>query len=174
MADKVRPGDDPSLELPSFKLPGKKRPAADSDPTPSRRPRRPAVRLPQLTGLFPALVTGAVVGGLTVLFVWLATSACGAVRGTSSCGGGPGLVILVATMLLLAYLGGWMLRSFGVAEPGSTSFLGVGVMAVVLLAFFSGVLDEVWMVAVVPLVAIAAYILSWWVTAQVAGESTPG
>ena len=41
-------------------------------------------------------------GLLAVASVWLSATACEAARGTSSCGGGPGLVILVATVLLYA------------------------------------------------------------------------
>lgn len=150
-------------------------PVAEPSPQPERvrRPARDAVRLPALPGIVAALVTGAVVGILAVASVWLSTTACEAVRGTGSCGGGPGLVILVATLLLLAYLGGWMLRGFGVAEAGSTSFLGLGSAVVVLLALFSQSFDEVWMVVVAPVVTVAGYALAWWVTSQIAQEEQP-
>lgn len=109
-------------------------------------------------------------GVLVVATVWLSAGGCEAVRGTSSCGGGPGLVILVAMLVLLAYLGGWLLRQLGVPEAGSTSFLGLGTAVVVLLAFFSGSFDEVWMVVVAPLVTMAGFALAWWVTHQLAQD----
>ncbi|QBX55169.1 hypothetical protein EXE58_06680 [Nocardioides seonyuensis] len=150
--------------------PAAPRPGPEPRPEPVRRPARDVVRLPQLPGIAAALVTGAVVGLLAVASVWLSATACEAARGTSSCGGGPGLVILVATVLLLAYLGGWMLRGFGLLEAGSTSFLGLGTAVVVLLAFFSQSFDEVWMVVVAPVVTMAGYTLAWWVTHQLATD----
>ena len=113
------------------------------------------------------MVTGAVVGGLGVLLTWAASAGCEAVRGTSSCGGGPGLAVLVAVLGLLAYVGGWLLRALGVPDAGSTSLLAVGVTAVLVLVFLADALFEWWMAVALPLVAAAAYALSWWVTTRV-------
>ena len=76
----------------------------DDVPGPAREPRR----LP-LSGLAAAAATGVAVGVLAVVLSWLATSACEAVRGTSSCGGGPGFLILLVVLALLAVAGAWLL-----------------------------------------------------------------
>ena len=58
---------------------------------------------------------------------------CEAVRGTSSCGGGPGFTLLVATFAVCVLLGSALLRTFLIPDPGSSSFLAVGLVAVVAL-----------------------------------------
>ena len=135
-----------------------------------KRERRP-VRLPALPGLTAALVTGLVVGLVGVLATFASLRLCEVVKGTPSCGG-PGLFVLVAIVIALVYLGGWLLRGFGVDDPGSTSFLAVGLTAVVVMLFLVDVLFAWWMVIAVPLVAMAAYALSWWVTTSAAGVDT--
>ena len=189
--------DAPSLEMPSFSLRRRKEapekdetpdsapePALDAQPTTAvpaveaheetyaepeeavhLEPRRR--RELHLAGLPAAAVTGVVIGGLAVLLAWLATTSCEAVRGTSSCGRGPGLLILVAVLVLLAYAGSCLLRLFGVPETGSTSILAVGIMAVLVMVFLLGSTDEWWMVIAIPVVTVIAYCASWWVTTSV-------
>ena len=145
----------------------------DVDPAPARPratrqlPALPTLPgLPALTGVAAALATGAVVGALGVLLVWLAARGCEAARGTASCGDGPGFLVLAAVLVVLAYLGGVLLRSFGVPDAGSTSLLAVGVMAVLVLVLFTDSLFEWWMALAVPVVSAAAYALSWWVSTR--------
>ena len=134
----------------------------EAEPTPRRRPS-----LPGLTGVTAALATGAVVGALTVLLVWLASMGCEAARGTASCGGGPGFLVLVAVLAAGAYAGSALLGAFGQPDAGSTSLLAVGVMAVLVLVFFTDALFEPWMALAVPVVSALAYAVAWWVSAQV-------
>ena len=143
-----------------------------SSPTPTTHRRvhgaTPPPRAPDvaLSGLPAAAATGVVVGGLAVLLAWLATSACDAVRGTSSCGGGPGLLILVAVLVVLAYAGSLLLRLFGVPDAGSTSILAVGILAVLVMVFLLGSIDEWWAVIAIPVAAVIA-------TAPRGGSPTP-
>ena len=51
-------------------------------------------------------------------------------------------------------------------EPGSTSFLAVGLLSVVALLFLVGSLFQWWMVIVIPLVSMATFLLSHWVTSD--------
>ena len=196
MADTGRPdGTDEglSLEMPSLSLRRKRKapdeaqaaPGADPQPAPQPVPAvepgteprtepRARRQLPTiaLSGIPAAAATGAVIGGLAVLLAWLATSACDVVRGTSSCGGGPGLLILVAMLVLLAYAGGLLLRVFGVPDAGSTSILAVGILAVLVLVFLLGSIDEWWMVLAIPVAAVIAYCASWWVTTAVVRDGS--
>jgi len=139
-------------------------PAHEPTPDATSEPRTPLVTLPELPGLTAASATGAVVGALAVLLTWLSTQACDAVRGTSSCGGGPGFLILAAVLVVLAYAGTLLLAAFGVPSPGSTSVLAVGIMAVLVMLFLLDAIFEGWMVVAIPVVAVAAYAGSFWIS----------
>ncbi len=115
-----------------------------------------------------AVLTGVVIGLATVGLTWASQRGCHAVRGTSACGGGPGFLLLLAITVAMVFLGAALLRLLSVPDPGSTSFLAVGLLAVVVLLFFVGVIFSWWMAIVVPLCAAATYALSHWVTATFA------
>jgi hypothetical protein len=187
------PGPMPKPERPTQVLPTAPaaaadlaRPAPDSGAAPhaSRADTRPATLLddradepgtrreprelgfPSLPHLPAVLLVGAVVGLAAVLMTWGSLRLCDAATGTASCGGGPGLLMLMAILIALTYLGGWLLRCFGIGDAGSTSFLAVGLVAVVAMLFLVDSLDE-WSGAVlVPVVTVLAYALSWRVTAS--------
>ena len=144
-------------------------PEAETDPTHGEPgPRR---ELP-LSGLPAAVATGVVVGVLAVLLAWLAGVGCEAVRGTSSCGGGPGFLILLLVLVALALAGSWLLDRFGVPESGSTSLLAVGIMAVLVMVFLLGSLDAWWAAIAIPVTAVVGFAVSWWVTNAVVGDDT--
>jgi hypothetical protein len=163
----VRPASTPTATIPVV-------PAAEpeTDDEPAAPKRRAPRQLPTiaLSGVPAAAVTGVVVGALAVLLTWLSTTACDVVRGTSSCGGGPGLLILVVVLVLLSWVGGLLLRVFGVDDAGSTSILAVGILAVLVLVFLLGSIDQWWMVIAIPVAAVISYCASWWVTTSVVGD----
>ena len=181
--------DRPPLEMPSFSL-RRRRKVADDEDTPTRALETPATavvqnpaepepgpgprRLPsvQVSGLPAAALTGVAVGGLAVLLAWLAGVGCEAVRGTSACGGGPGLLILLVVLVVLTRAGSLLLRVLGVPHAGSTSLLAVGILAVLVLVFLLGSLDEGWALVAVPVASAISYAASWWVTAAV-GDDDP-
>jgi hypothetical protein len=99
-----------------------------------------------------------------------ALQACETVRGTSSCGGGPGFFLLLAVLVLLTYVGSWLLGAAGVRDAGSTSFLAVGLLAVVAMLFLIEVLMSPWMALVIPLVSAATFTLSYQVTTAIVEE----
>ena len=156
-------------EQPAYDPPTAVVPVVEEDVEPAHL-EPPAPRELPLSGLPAAAVTGLVVGGLAVLLSWLAGRGCEAVRGTSACGGGPGFLILLLVLALLALAGGWLLARFGEPESGSTSLLAVGIMAVLVLLFLLGSLDEWWAAIAVPVTAVVAYCGSWWVTNAVVGD----
>ena len=110
-----------------------------------------------VSGLPAAAVSGVVVGGLALALAWLAGVGCEAVRGTPACGGGPGLLILVVVVAVLAWAGSLLLRLLGVPYAGSTSVLAVGILAVLVLVFLLGSLDEWWALVAVPLASVIAH-----------------
>lgn len=144
-ADEVRP------------VPG---PAPLEDVRPSRRRRREPS---SIGGMAAAIITGLLVGVITVGLTWGSLRLCEVVKGTSSCGN-PGFLLLVAIMVSMTLLGSLLLRVWGVPDPGSTSFLAVGLLAVLTLLFLVDVLFDWWMIIVIPAFAIITFALSHWVT----------
>ena len=124
----------------------------------------------QVSGLPAASLTGVAVGGLAVLLAWVAGVGCEAVRGTSACGGGPGLLILLVVLAVLTWAGSLLLRVLGVPHAGSTSLLAVGVLAVLVLVFLLGSLDEGWALVAVPVASAISYAASRWVTAAASDD----
>lgn len=119
--------------------------------------------LPGMPPMRAALITGALVGLLSVGAVYLGLRGCEAIQGTSSCGG-PGLFLLIAIMIALIFVGGFLLRAWHVSDPMSTSFLAVGLLAVVALLFLTDVIFSPWMLLVIPIVGVGTFALSHWVT----------
>ena len=141
--------------------------AEGSEPTRAASPGVPRQererRLPTLSGPAAAAFTGLLVGLLTVGLTVASLHLCTVLRGTSTCGN-PGVLLLVVILAVMIVLGGAMLRAWEVPEPGSTSFLGVGLMTAVALIFLLGSLQQWWMVIALPLVAAATFLASRWVT----------
>jgi hypothetical protein len=128
---------------------------------PSREPAPP--RDPWLRGRPAAVLTGLLVGALIVAATAGSLRLCTSVKGTSSCGG-PGLFLLVAILIAAGLVGAALLRAAAVPQPGSTSFLAVGLLSVVTLLFLVGSIFSWWMVIVIPLVSVVTFLLSHWVT----------
>ena len=144
----------PSLELPSLR-------AALRRGRPRRATRTRVART--LPGALVALLVGAVAGLALVAMTSAGLHACTALRGTSSCGK-PGILLLLAATALTVVLGSLLLRLGGVDSPGSTSFLGVGLLVVVILLALLPVISDRWMVVVVPVVAMLTFAAAWWLT----------
>lgn len=118
-------------------------------------------------------MTGVGVGVTGSLAVLLALAGCEAARGVSSCGGAAGFLVLVAIVMLMVLLGSALLKVFEVPDPGSTSFLAVGIVAVVALLFLLDALLNPWTALVIPVVSAASYLLAHWVTTRFDDEA-PG
>jgi hypothetical protein len=116
-----------------------------------------------LTDRLAAAVTGLVAGGLIVAATAGSLRICTEVKGTSSCGD-QGFFLLVAILAVAVLVGTVLLRVSHVAEPGSTSFLAVGLLSVATLLFLVGSIFQWWMAIVIPLVSVATFLLSHWVT----------
>ena len=61
-------------------------------------------------------------------------------------------------------LGSYLLKAWRLPDPTSTSFLGVGLVAVFVLLFLLSSLDSIWMIVVVPVLTGVTYLISLWVT----------
>jgi hypothetical protein len=131
-------------------------------PEPKRRRERRLVRV-HLPGPVVALVTGAVAGLALVGLTAASLHLCTTMRGTSSCGR-PGVLLLLLITVAVVLLGALPLRLLGVGPAGSTSFLGVGLLVVLILLALLPVADRWWMVVVVPVLAMLTYLAAWWLT----------
>ena len=142
-------------------------------PAPSGNQERRPPREPWLAGRPAAVLTGLVVGALIVGATAGSLRLCTAVKGTSSCGG-PGFFLLVAILVVSVLVGTGLLRLAHVSEPGSTSFLAVGLLSVVTLLFLVGSIFEWWMFIAIPLVSVATFLLSHWVTSTYIDPANDG
>ena len=80
-------------------------------------------RLPAISGMAASVVTGLLVGVLTVGLTWGSHARLRGVRGTSSCGD-PGFLLLVAILVAMVVARRAAAARWRVPDPGSTSFLG--------------------------------------------------
>jgi hypothetical protein len=139
-------------------------PAPDGGERKAEKPHR-EVRLPAISGMAAAIITGLLVGVLTVGATWGSLRLCEVLQGAPSCGN-PGFVLLVAILVAMVLVGSLLLRAWGVPDPTSTSFLAVALMAVLALLFLVDVLLDWWMIIAIPLVSVLTFALSHWVTTR--------
>jgi hypothetical protein len=90
----------------------------------------------------------------------LALRGCDAVRGTRTCGGGPGLLLLLAVLVAMLLSGAAVLALLRVAEPRATSLLGVGALGVLLLLIPTPGPLSGWLLAVVPPLGAVCFLLA--------------
>ncbi|SFC15667.1 hypothetical protein SAMN04487968_10489 [Nocardioides terrae] len=91
---------------------------------------------------------------------------CASLRGTTSCGGGPGFLLLALIFVVTVVIGAAVLRAAKVASAGSISFLAVSLAAVLSVLFLLDTLDSVTGAVIAGVLTVAAYLLSHWVTAR--------
>jgi hypothetical protein len=170
MADKRTDAEsqEPTLELPSLFGRTRRKPESNPEPHPEREPepapRRKAPRTaPLLAPRVAAGLTGLLVGAAGTALTYGSLRGCEMLRGTESCGG-PGLLLLVAILALMVLAGALLLALLKVSTARGTSFLGVGLMAVVVLVALMEQLFSVWMFLAVPLICAVSYVAAHWVT----------
>jgi hypothetical protein len=137
------------------------RPAKAAKPV--KEPKAPKPARQPLPGRLAAALTGLAIGLALVGATAGALRGCEEVQNTATCGT-AGFPLLVLIVVLMIVLGSVLLRTFKVPDPGSTSFLAVGLVSVVALLFFIDVIDAWWMIIAIPAVSVAAYLVSHWVT----------
>jgi hypothetical protein len=135
--------------------------AEDAATEPDEEPRRQP-----LNGHLAAALAGLVVGAFLVLATFGGFQGCESVRGTTSCGGGPGFLLLLLIVALAVALGAGVLRALGTPSAGSISFLAVALVAVLTLLFLLDSLEDITGGVVVGALTVGAYLLSHWVTVR--------
>jgi hypothetical protein len=137
-------------------------PRTPKTPRPSLREQ---VRLPSLAPHVAALVVGGLVGLTAVVLTFASLQLCELVTGTDSCGG-PGLVVLLAVVVLMILAGSTALTMFGVPESGGISFLGVAMFVAICLVVLLPSLLEPWMVAVAPVLCALTFAVALWIVTR--------
>jgi hypothetical protein len=113
--------------------------------------------------MLAAVITGLAVGLGIVGLTWVSLRGCEAVQGTSSCGG-VGYPLLAVILAVMVVVGTLLLRLAQVPEAASTSFLAVGLTAVLALMFLVDSLLDDAMIVVLPLICAGAFAAAHWVT----------
>lgn len=115
-------------------------------------------RIPRVEPLRAALITGAVCGivatglgfGATALFSWI--------RGVSTGGGHWGTLTFVVLTFVAFALGEYLLTAFGSQSARVTSFLGVTLTIVLILAFLLKPADGIWALVVIPVTSALSFL----------------
>ncbi len=131
--------------------------------------RRP-LRIPALPAPVVAAATGLLVGVATVALVGLGRIGCDALRGTPSCGG-PGLLMLIATVVLAVVAGRFLLGFGEVPDPGTVSFLAVAFVLIVVLLFFVDLTFSPWIWLLLPLLAALAFPTAAYIVKRAGGTA---
>lgn len=151
-------------------------PAPEPEPAPAGRRAARVPRAARTRPVVPAgaatLVAGVVVGAAGTGLTWAALQGCEALRGTDSCGG-PGLLVLIAILSLMVVLGALLLKALRVPEPNATSFLGVGLMTVIVLVTLMESLFSAWMFLAVPVLTALSYLAAQWVSTRFVDTEEP-
>jgi hypothetical protein len=92
-------------------------------------------RLPRLSPLRGAAITGAIVGVLSVALGYLSYELFSATRGTSA-GGGWGALVLVVVAFAAFAIGELLLGAFGIDYARVISFMAIMLVLVLVLTFF--------------------------------------
>jgi hypothetical protein len=125
--------------------------------------------LPAIPPRAAALVSGLLVGVLGVVLTFLAARGCELVRGVGSCGR-IGLLALLVILAVEVLAGAVLLKAWRLSDPVSTSFLGVGLVAMFVLLFLMESLESTWVALVIPLLTAGTFLFSWWVTESFAED----
>jgi len=119
-----------------------------------------AWRVPHLSAVPAALAAGLAAGLVAVALTSGAKLLFDAVRGTSTGGGGWGSLTLVVVAFATFAVGELLLSALGSHQPRLTSFLGVVLGLIAILAFFLGLVDSGWAWLLVPVLAAATYLVA--------------
>ena len=131
-----------------------------------------AWRIPHIDPRAATLFTGAVVGLISVGLGLGALEIFNAVRGVASGGGQWGSLTFVVVTFIAMVIGYLLLHAFGTPQAGLTSFLGVVLTIVAILAFFLGLADSRWALILVPVLNAVTYLVAHWLLTLAESSST--
>jgi len=116
-----------------------------------------------------AAVAGALAGLVAAGLYYATGQGCLWLRGPGGCGG-IGLLSTITLLLISGAVGAGLLWAFHQRDPVSTSYLGIGLMAMVVMLTVMRQLDNWWMVAFIPALTAGCYLTAWWLTSIIIKE----
>lgn len=130
-----------------------------------------AWRIPHIDLRIGSIITGVLVGLVSVGLGLAALAIFSDVRGVSSGGGRWGSLTFVVVAFIAFILGDLLLSAFGSTQAGLTSFLGVVLTIVAILGLFLEVADTGWALVLIPALGAVTYLAAHWLLAL--AESSP-
>jgi hypothetical protein len=130
-----------------------------------------AWRIPHIHPRLATVLTGILVGLVSVGLGLVALEVFSDVRGVSSGGGQWGSLTFVVVTFIAMVLGDLLLRAFGTAHAGLISFLGVVLTIVAILSLFLDLADSQWALLLVPVLGAVTYLVAHWLITL--AESSP-
>lgn len=121
-----------------------------------------AWRIPHIDPLLASLITGLVVGMVSVGLGVVALSVFSELRGVSSGGGRWGSLTFVVVAFVAFVLGEVLLSAFGSVQARLVSFLGVVLTIVAMLGLFLDLVDTTWAVVLLPVLGAVTYAAAHW------------
>ena len=130
-----------------------------------------AWRIPHINPRLASIITGLVVGLVSVGLGLIALAIFNDVRGVASGGKQWGSLTFVVVTFIAIILGDLLLTAFGTARAGLISFLGVVLAIVAILGLFLGMADDNRALVLVPALGAVTYLISEWLISV--AESSP-
>lgn len=130
-----------------------------------------AWRVPHIDPRLASVVTGLVVGLLSVGLGLVALEIFNDVRGVASGGKQWGSLTFVVVTFVAIIIGDLLLTAFGTARAGIISFLGVVLAIVAILGIFLDMADDNRALVLVPVLGALTYLVSHWLITV--AESSP-
>ena len=130
-----------------------------------------AWRIPHIDPRLASVVTGLVVGLVSVGLGLIALEIFNDVRGVASGGKQWGSLTFVVVTFIAIIVGDLLLTAFGTARAGLISFLGVVLAIVAILGLFLEMADDNRALVLVPTLGAVTYLLSHWLISV--AESSP-
>ena len=130
------------------------------------------LRLPLLSPLRAAAITGLVVGLLAVALGYLSYELFSATRGTSA-GGGWGALVLVVVAFVSFAVGETLLGGFGVDHGRFISSMSIMLVLVLVLTFFLNLAAGRGAWILIPVLGVATFVVSCRVAAFAADQPNP-
>jgi hypothetical protein len=121
-----------------------------------------AWRIPHINPRLASIITGIIVGLVSVGLGLVALEIFNDVRGVSSGGKQWGSLTFVLVTFIAIILGDLLLTAFGTARAGLISFLGVVLAIVAILGLFLEMADDNRALVLVPALAAVTYFASHW------------
>jgi hypothetical protein len=130
-----------------------------------------AWRVPHIDPRLASLITGLLVGLVSVGLGLVALAIFNDVRGVASGGKQWGSLTFVVVTFIAMILGDLLLTAFGTARAGLISFLGVVLTIVAILGLFLDMADDNRALVLVPALGAVTYLASQWLISV--AESSP-